>query len=162
MPRRQSLAVVIPLILGNLDDDIRDICEKGTPLVIPFNGFVLGATMNLADVVKAGVPGIILGLISLVFTGFVSYWVFNLVFGRKRRTAVGLGVANTAGNAVVTPKAIGTSDPTWAPYAAGATAQVAAACVVTSVLCPLVTTYVHSKLQKRYAEEDVAAAVSLT
>lgn len=163
IPFIDMVAVVIPLILGlilgNLDEDIREVCEKGTPLVIPFNGFVLGATMNLADVVKAGIPGIILGLISLVFTGFVSYWVFNLFFGRKRRTAVGLGVANTAGNAVVTPNAIGQSDPAWAPYAAGATAQVAAACVVTSVLCPLVTTYVHSRLEKRYAGEAVPEQV---
>lgn len=158
IPFIDMVAVVIPLllglILGNLDEDIRDLCEKGTPLVIPFNGFVLGATMNLGDVVKAGVPGIILGLISLIFTGFVAYWVYNLFFGRKRRTAVGLGVANTAGNAVVTPNAIGQSDPAWAPYASGATAQVAAACVVTSVLCPLVTTYVHSRLEKRYALEE--------
>lgn len=160
IPFMDMVAVVVPLllglILGNLDEDIRDLCEKGTPLVIPFNGFVLGAGMNLRDVVKAGIPGIILGFISLVFTGFVCYWAYNIFFGRKRRKAVGLGIGNTAGNAVVTPNAIGQSDPSWAPYAAGATAQVAAACVVTSVLCPLVTTYVHKKLEKKYADQDVS------
>ncbi|MDA8227732.1 MAG: 2-keto-3-deoxygluconate permease [Desulfitobacterium hafniense] len=37
-----------------MDEDIRDLCEKGTPLIIPFNGFVLGATLNLGDILKAG------------------------------------------------------------------------------------------------------------
>ncbi|WP_341545991.1 2-keto-3-deoxygluconate permease [Desulfitobacterium sp. THU1] len=156
IPFMDMVAVVVPLILGlilgNLDEEIRDLCEKGTPLVIPFNGFVLGAGMNLRDVVKAGVPGVILGLVSLIVTGFFCYWVYNLFFGRKRKTAVGFGVGNTAGNAVVTPNAIGQSDPSWAPYAAGATAQVAAACVVTSILCPLITTYLHKRIQKKYGE----------
>lgn len=161
IPFMDLVAVIVPLllglILGNLDEDIRDLCEKGTPLVIPFNGFVLGAGMNLRDVVKAGIPGVILGLISLIVTGFFCYWVFNMFFGRKKKTAVGFGVGNTAGNAVVTPGAIGASDPTWAPYAAGATAQCAAACVVTSILCPLVTTYLHARIQKKNAEKAAQA-----
>lgn len=160
IPFIDMVAVVIPLllglILGNLDEDIRDLCEKGTPLVIPFNGFVLGAGMNLRDVVKAGIPGVILGLISLIATGFFCYWVYNLFFGRKKKTAVGFGVGNTAGNAVVTPAAIGQSDPSWAPYATGATAQVAAACVVTSILCPLITTFLHKRIQQKYAAKMAA------
>lgn len=160
IPFMDIISVIIPLllgmILGNLDEDIRDLCEKGTPLVIPFNGFVLGAGMNLRDVVKAGVPGVVLGLVSLIATGFFCYWVFNMFFGRKKKTAVGFGVGNTAGNAVVTPNAIGQSDPAWAPYAAGATAQVAAACVVTSVLCPLITTYLHKRIQRKLAEKQAA------
>ncbi|MDF2522906.1 MAG: kdgT4 [Clostridiales bacterium] len=156
IPFMDMVAVIIPLllglILGNLDEDIRSICEKGTPLVIPFNGFVLGAGMNLKDVVKAGLPGVVLGLISLILTGFFCYWVYNLFFGRKKKTAVGFGVGNTAGNAVVTPSAIGQSDPSWAPFAAVATAQVAAACVVTSILCPLLTIYLHKRIQQKYSK----------
>lgn len=161
IPFVDIIAVIIPLvagmILGNLDEDIRELCIKGTPLVIPFNGFVLGTGMKLTDVVQAGIPGIILGLISLLATGFFCYWVFNLFFGRKKKTAVGMGVGNTAGNAVVTPAAIGASDPAWAPYAAGATAQVAAACVVTAILNPLLTTFLHSRIQKKYAAQSVEA-----
>lgn len=153
IPFKDIICVIIPLLLGlllgNLDEDIRDLCEKGTPLIIPFNGFILGTGMSLKDVVQAGIPGIILGLISLVLTGFFCYFTYNLLFGRKQKKAVGFGVGNTAGNAVVTPGAIGESDPAWAPYAPGATAQCAAACVVTSILCPLVTTFLHNRLQKK-------------
>lgn len=156
IPLIDMVSVLVPLILGlilgNLDEEIAELCEKGTPLVIPFNGFVLGAGMNLMDVVKAGVPGIILGFISLIVTGFFCYWIYNLFFGRTRKKAVGFAMGNTAGNAVVTPTAIGQSDPIWAPYAPAATAQAAAACVVTSILCPLITTYLDKRLKKKYGE----------
>ena len=162
IPFKDIICVIIPLllglILGNLDEDIRDLCEKGTPLIIPFNGFILGTGMSLKDVVQAGLPGILLGFISLIFTGFFCYFVYNLIFGRRQKKAVGFGVGNTAGNAVVTPGAIGESDPAWAPYAPGATAQCAAACVVTSILCPLVTMYLHKRLQKKQAAQSAQKA----
>lgn len=158
IPFMSIVAVLIPLLigmlLGNLDEDIRDLCVKGLPIIIPFNGFALGAGMNLMDVVKAGVPGIILGLVSLLTTGFVCYWVYNLFFGRKQKTAVGMAVGNTAGNAVATPAMLGAVDPILAPFAVMATAQVAAACVVTALLCPLLTTYMHKRIQKKQAMNE--------
>lgn len=164
IPFMDMLAVIIPLllglILGNLDDDIRQLCQKGTPLVIPFNGFVLGAGMNLRDVVQAGIPGVILGIISLVVTGYFCYWIYNLFFGRKKKTAVGFAIGSTAGTAVVTPAAIGAVDPSWAPFVAGATAQVAAASIVTFILCPLVTVYLHKKIQQKQAEYGTDAATT--
>lgn len=162
IPFMSIVAVLVPLLLGmllgNIDDDVRNLCERGMPLIVPFNGFCLGAGMNLMDVVRAGVPGIILGLVSLISTGFVCYWVYNLFFGRKRKTAVGAGVGNTAGNAVATPPAIGAADPTLAPYATAATAQVAAACVITALLCPLLTAWLNKRIQKKEAEKEVTAA----
>lgn len=163
IPFMSIVAVLVPLLLGmllgNLDEDIRELCEKGLPIIIPFNGFALGAGMNLMDVVKAGVSGIILGLTSLLTTGFVCYWVYNWFFGKERKTAVGAAVGNTAGNAVATPGAIGGVDPNLAMYATVATAQVAAACVVTAILCPLFTTYLHKRLRKK-EEMALSKAVS--
>ncbi|MEA5011603.1 MAG: 2-keto-3-deoxygluconate permease [Angelakisella sp.] len=156
IPIKSIIAVIIPLFigmfLGNIDDDVRKLCEKGMPLIIPFNGFSLGAGMNLRDVVSAGIPGVVLGLVSLVSTGFICYWAYNLFFGRKRPSAVGAGVGNTAGNAVATPPAIGEADPSLAAYATTATAQVAAACVVTALLCPLLTAWLNKRIEKKYGK----------
>ena len=62
IPFMSIVAVLVPLglgmLLGNLDEDVRELCEKGMPIIIPFNGFCLGAGMNLMDVINAGVPGI--------------------------------------------------------------------------------------------------------
>lgn len=165
IPFIDIISVIIPLlvglILGNLDEEIRQMAANATPLIIPFNGFILGTGLKLTDVIKAGIPGIILGIISLVITGFFCYWTYNLFFGRKRKKAVGFGVGNTAGNAVVTPGAIGQSDPAWAPYAPIATAQVAAACVVTSILCPVVTTYLAKRLDEQYKDREPEQVVML-
>lgn len=159
IPIRSIIAVLIPLLLGmllgNLDEDVRELCAKAMPLIIPFNGFTLGAGMNLKDVVAAGIPGIVLGLVSLVSTGFVCYWVYNLFFRHKKTpSAVGAGLGTTAGNAVATPKAIGEADGAWASYASVATAQVAAACVVTALLCPLFTAWMNKRIEKKYGIES--------
>ena len=158
IPFMSVVAVLIPLglgmLLGNLDEDVRSMCEKGQPIIVPFNGFCLGAGMDLMDVVKAGIPGIILGLISLIVTGFICYWVYNLFFGRKKKTAVGFGCGNTAGNAVATPAAVAEADPTMAAIAPVATAQVAAACVITALLCPLVTAWLAKRLEAKEAAKN--------
>ena len=160
IPFMSIVAVIVPLflgmLLGNLDEDVRSLCSKGMPLIIPFNGFCLGAGMNLRDVVQAGIPGIILGLISLVTTGFICYFTYNLFFGRERPTAVGAGVGNTAGNAVATPAAIGAADPALAPFAIAATGQVAAACVITALLCPLFTAWLDKRIEKKYGKRNEA------
>ncbi len=160
IPFMAIVAVLVPLLLGmllgNLDEDIRTLCENGLPIIIPFNGFALGAGMNLMDVVKAGIPGIILGLVSLLTTGLICFWVYNLFFGKEKKTAVGAAVGNTAGNAVATPPAIGNADPSLAMYAPMATAQVAAACVVTAILCPLFTTYLHNKLREKEKRKELS------
>lgn len=162
IPIQAIVAVLIPLLLGmllgNLDEDVRDLCAKAMPLIIPFNGFTLGAGMNLKDVVAAGLPGIVLGLVSLLSTGFICYWVYNLFFSRKRPSAVGAGLGTTAGNAVATPPAIGEADATLAPFAAAATAQVAAACVVTALLCPLFTAWMNKRIEKKYGPKEAPQA----
>ncbi len=54
-------------------------------------------------------------------------------------------IGSTAGNAAASPNAIAASDASLAPYAAAATAQVAAAVIVTAVLCPLLTSYLAKR-----------------
>lgn len=168
IPIRSIIAVLIPLLLGmllgNLDQDIYNLCAKAMPFIVPFNGFTLGAGMNLKDVVAAGIPGIVLGLVCLVSTGFICYFAYNIFFRHKKRpSAVGAGLGTTAGNAVAVPAAIGEADPGWAGHVTAATGQVAAACVVTALLCPLFTAWMNGRIEKKYGKEikdEVEAAQS--
>ena len=77
IPALDIVAAIIPLIigmiLGNLDSDFRDLLSKGLNMILPVNGFVFGANMSLITIAKAGVPGILLGLITVII-----YWRFNL------------------------------------------------------------------------------------
>lgn len=133
------IPIIVGMIIGNLDKSMRDFMAPAGDILIPFVGFTLGAGINLSNVLKGGVPGVVLGLIS-VFVGGAFIVFCDRVIGRRPGYA-GWAVATTAGNAVAVPAAVGIIDPAWAPYVGEATTQVAAAVVVTAILAPLMTNY---------------------
>jgi 2-keto-3-deoxygluconate permease len=161
IPLMSLVAVLVPIvigmILGNIDPDMRKFLGSSKLLLIPFFSFPLGAGMNLTTIVKAGGPGILLGIIA-AFTGIGAYILLKLF---KEEPIIGLATGSTAGNAVATPAAVATIDPTVAAVATIATAQVAASCVVSAIVCPFVVSYVfkvfrNNKIKKLTKE---AAAV---
>lgn len=137
------IPIVIGMILGNLDTDMRKFLGSSKMLLIPFFSFPLGAGMDLGTIVKAGGPGILLGIIAS-FTGIGAYVLLKLF---KEEPIIGLATGSTAGNAVATPAAVAAADPTIAAIATVATAQVAAACVVSAIVCPFVVTYAFKLLR---------------
>lgn len=148
VPFKALVAVMIPIvigmILGNLDSDMRKFLGSSKMLLIPFFSFPLGAGMNLTTIVKAGGPGILLGVIA-AFTGIGAFILLKLF---KEEPIIGLATGSTAGNAVATPAAVAAADPTMVAVAAVATAQVAAACVVSAIVCPFIVTYTFKLLNK--------------
>jgi 2-keto-3-deoxygluconate permease len=149
IPFMSLVAVMVPIaigmILGNLDKDMRAFLGSSKLLLIPFFSFPLGAGMNLDNIVQAGGPGILLGLIAGL-TGVGAYVLLKLF---KEEPIIGLATGSTAGNAVATPAAVAAADPTFATIAAVATAQVAAACVVSAIVCPLIVSYAFKFLRNR-------------
>ncbi|GHS92922.1 2-keto-3-deoxygluconate permease [Synergistales bacterium] len=149
------LAVVIPILvgmlLGNLDDDIRKFLAPGVMISIPFFAFPLGAGLNLNQIVNAGLPGVILGLFTLVFTGVGSYFVYKWLVPKsvRRGAAVGAAVGTTAGNAAATPAAFAAVDPSFASYAGVATIQVSASIVITAILCPILVDFLSRWERKK-------------
>lgn len=147
VPFDALIACIIPIligfILGNLDEDLRKFLAHGTTVVIPFFAFPLGAGLDFGQIISAGFPGIILGVITTVVTGFGGYFVMKLL--KAKNPAVGAAVGTTAGNAVGTPEAVAAVDPTLAAVAAISTVQVAAAIIVTAICCPLLVSYLDKK-----------------
>jgi 2-keto-3-deoxygluconate permease len=135
-------AVVVPILigmlLGNLDDDIRAFLKPGVMLSIPFFAFPLGAGLSLNQLVEAGIPGIILGLLTLVITGGGSYFVYKFLVPKSLRK----------GNAAATPAAFAAVDPSFAAYAPIATAQVGASIVIAAILCPLLVDFLARRERK--------------
>lgn len=143
IPFISLIAAVCPLligmILGNLDKDIKNFLQPCGTILIPFVGFTLGAGINLTNIVKGGASGIMLGFICC-FVGGIFILLCDKFIGRRPGYAA-WAVATTAGNAVAVPAAVALIDPAWEPYVAEATTQVAAAAVVTAILVPIITSW---------------------
>ncbi|MEW8995567.1 2-keto-3-deoxygluconate permease [Clostridium sp.] len=139
------IPIVIGMILGNIDSDMRKFLGSSKMLLIPFFSFPLGAGMNLETIVQAGGPGILLGIIASL-TGIGAYMLLKLF---KEEPIIGLATGSTAGNAVATPAAVAAIDPTVAAIATIATAQVAAACVVSAIVCPFIVSYAFKVLRNK-------------
>lgn len=133
------IPIVVGMIIGNLDEEMKNFLEPAGNILIPFVGLCLGAGINLTNVLKGGISGIILGLIT-VFVGGMFIVFCDRIIGRRPGYA-GWAVATTAGNAVAVPAAVGLIDPAWAPYVGVATTQVAASTVLTAILAPILTNW---------------------
>jgi 2-keto-3-deoxygluconate permease len=150
IPFLSLLGVILPIALGmlvgNLDKQMRDFLMKGGPMLIPFFAFALGCGLSLGMLVKAGLPGILLGVLTVVLGGF-----FNIVADKlSGGTGVaGAAASSTAGNAVATPAAVAMIDPSMAAVAAIATPQVAASTITTALLVPILTTFMAKRYKRR-------------
>jgi len=158
IPFMAFVAVIVPIslgmILGNIDPKMKSFLSGGEKLLIPFFAFPLGAAMNLSEVADAGFSGILLGVMTAFLTGFGGYYALRLA-GEKRAIA-GFAEGSTAGNAIGTPAALAAADVTYLPIAAVATAQIAAACIVTAFLCPLIVVFMNNYLKKKEADGQQA------
>ncbi|WP_436374613.1 2-keto-3-deoxygluconate permease [Cytobacillus sp. BC1816] len=156
------LPILIGMILGNLDQEIRNFLAAGETLVIPFFAFALGAGMNLASFFNPEVvgAGIVLALMTVIISGGVMALTFKLF--REKSYIAPWAEASTAGNAVATPAAIAAA----ASVAAGsglmtaaeaqvyqnlvavASAQISIATISTALLVPIAV-ILADKYQKK-------------
>lgn len=147
------LPIVVGCVLGNIDEDIREFCAPGATIMIPFFAFPLGAGLTFTNLISAGLPGILLGVVCTAVTGLIGYLVYKI--GRVKRPQVGAAIGTTAGNAAATPEALANADPTLAIVAASATVQISAAIIVTAILCPLLVTFLDRVERKNHPERYV-------
>jgi 2-keto-3-deoxygluconate permease len=156
IPFMSLVAVVIPIligmILGNLDENMRKFLSSGGPVLIPFFAFALGAGLDFRMLITSGFPGILLGLMTVFLGGIFNIWADRITGGSG---IAGAAVSSTAGNAVATPMAVALADPSFMTIASSATAQVAASTMVTAVLTPLLTLYIAGKIKKKKVSSEL-------
>jgi 2-keto-3-deoxygluconate permease len=140
------LPLAVGMLLGNLDREMRDFLARAVPVLIPFFAFALGCTLDLHQVLRAGLLGIGLGLILVGVSAIALISVDRLVGGDG---TAGIAAASTAGNAAAVPALVAIANPSYAPAAAPATVLVAACVIVSSLLVPPLTA-----LWKSHARKD--------
>ena len=132
------LPLLVGMLLGNLDREMREYLSRAIPVLIPFFAFALGANLDLARVWQAGLLGLGLGLTVVVVTGIPLFFADRLTGGSG---VAGVAAASTAGNAVAVPAIVASANAAYADAAAQATILVAACVVVTAIVVPLVTAW---------------------
>ena len=147
------IPIIIGMILGNLDPKMKDFLLKAGPVLIPFFAFALGTGINFSMLIKAGLPGILLGLMTTFIGGFFNIMADKATGGSGE---AGAEVSSTAGNAVATPAAVALADPSLAALSAIATPQVAASVITTALLTPVLTTYMSNRKKAMKVQSNVA------
>jgi 2-keto-3-deoxygluconate permease len=159
VPLIALVATIVPIligfVLGNLDEELRTFLDKGTTVLIPFFAFPLGAALNFGQIIQAGLPGIVLGAACTLLTGIGGYFTMKLL--KSKHPQVGVAIGTTAGNAVATPVALAAIDPSLTAISAQATVQIAAAIIVTAILCPMFVNYMDKREKAKIAANAQAA-----
>lgn len=146
--------LLVGIILGNLDSDIKEFLRPGIDIIIPCFAFALGAGISFKSILNAGLSGILLGFLCVLISGTVCV-LFDKFINRRPGYA-GIATSAASGNAVATPAAVALIDKSWGPYVAVATAQVAAAVVVTALIVPFATAFIAKRFGSQKAENDRA------
>ncbi len=140
------LPIVIGAVLGNLDEDLRNLLSKGTDLLIPAFAFCIGMGISLQSLIEGGIGGVLIGILTIVLTGGGVYLVYSL-FGWN--PIVGASEGAIAGNAIATPAIIAAASPAFAPVMEVATVQIATAVVVGLIGLPLFITFLVKRLERK-------------
>jgi 2-keto-3-deoxygluconate permease len=158
IPWMTMVSVIAPIfagaLLGNLDEELREFFGQHEPIIVPFMAFTLGQGINLKAITTAGMTGILLGIAVVIITGTVCIIADRLLGGSG---IAGAAASSTAGNAAGTPQAVALADPSYAAIAPLATIQVAASVIVTAILTPVLTAYIHRRVQKKTRASEQAA-----
>lgn len=140
------LPIIVGMVLGNLDEEMREFLNKGSSMLIPFFAFALGMGIDFGAIIDGGLTGIILGLLTVFVTGTLGYLVFKAF---KWNPIVGAAEGSTAGNAVATPAAIAAASASFASHVDLATVQVAASTVTTAILLPIYIAFLVKRLERK-------------
>ncbi len=151
VPWQAIVGTIIPFVVGfvwgNIDRKFADMMKPTAAITIPFFSFALGTGINLNNLVTGGITGILLGIAVTVVTGTLCFIGYRW-FVKDSNPGIGYAAGTTAGNAVSSVIVVTQADPSYAAFQGVATAQIAAAVLVTALLSPLFTHY----MCKRYAK----------
>lgn len=147
IPLMSLFATIFPMlfgiVLGNLYPGVRNYFKGGSRLMIPFVGISIGSSINLGMMFSAGIGGVLLGVVAFIVGAIVLTGIDKLIL--RRPGYAGASLASVAGSAVATPTIIAGVVPELTDAAALASVQIAAAVIVTAILCPMWTAWVLKK-----------------
>lgn len=139
------LPLVLGIAIGAFFPGLKKILSQGTAPITMMVGFALGCSMSFQQLLQGGLSGILLGVITTLLVGGITVLVEKLIFHEGIAAAA---ISSVAGSAVANPNALAEVDNSYAAIAPIATAQIAAAIIVTSFLTPWFTAQIAKREKK--------------
>ena len=161
------------VIYATLAGEFGDETDVGATSILALNDgpfftmIALGASgmgnFPITDIIASIIPmviGFIIGNLDhewrkILATGLLTFFLYSAL--RRKADPMGAAIGTTAGVATTTPTAVAMADPSFQPQVETATAQTAAAVVITAVLCPLLVSWL-SKVSRKWNEAHGIAA----
>lgn len=135
--------MIVGVILGNVDKNIAKFLAPGQGLLIPFFAFCLGTGLNLSNIISGGATGLILSVMTIVFSLLFLFPLDKFVLRRPGYAACAL--CTTAGNAVAVPAILAEMDEAVAATLGTTTAAVATSVIITAIAAPIITSFAAKK-----------------
>lgn len=133
------ISILIPIIagmvLGNLDKGFKEFCAPAISILTPFFGFSLGSSINLLAALQNGISGLVLTALFYLCILSVLYFVERIIL--RSNGIASIAVTSVAGLSVAVPSMIAALDHSVKTFAETATAQIAFATLLTSIITPI-------------------------
>jgi 2-keto-3-deoxygluconate permease len=156
--------MMLGIAVGNLFPKIQPYLFKMAVAILPVFSLLLGTTISLITALRGGAQGLLLGLVTLAFTGLLTYFISGIYMGKNKRSPMAVGAGTTAGNAIIVPTFIaglsGIPDEIIA-VTGHATAQIAGSMIFTAIFAPILVSLLFKYEQKRRDRLGIAKIITL-
>lgn len=150
------LPLLAGLIIGNLDKNFSKLFASAVAPLIPFMGWIFGSSVNIFDAFRSALTGSI--LVIVFYIALIPIMLSVERYFLKDDGLATLAVSSVAGMSVSVPAVLASTTPEVADFLAPATAQIAFAVVITSILTP----YFAKKLMNRVGHKPNSRQVEST
>ncbi len=131
-----AFAIIVGIILGNIDKSFCDFLAGTQVYIMPFLGFAIGAGIDLSAIFKGGAAGLVLSILTVLASFVISLPAD--IFINKRPGWAAISTYTAAGNSVIVPALVADLDKSWQPYSSLAAAQLGTVVIISSLLVPFV------------------------
>lgn len=141
------IPVVVGIVLGNLDTDLREFFRPALGIMMIFMGWAFGANINLIEALKAGGQGVLLTVMFYIPIALLMVLFEKYVLKDDGVTA--MAMSEIAGISVSVPALMAQTNPAITEIMVNsATAQIAFGVVLTSIITPWLTQKIHQASHK--------------
>lgn len=127
---------VFGVILGNLDVEFKKLYKMATPMLLPFMGICFGSSINILVAIQSGFSGIILTLVFYIAMLLPLFFIDKKIL--KRPGYASVAMSSVAGLSISIPTLAAELSSEFLPFVEIATAQIAFAAILTSLVTPLI------------------------